>query len=184
MPSRFTSSGEFSSRSEERYLSKVSEISNRSSTLRRRPVSISLLDQGEPYDSRIFRSRSDESYIRPYINAETTAGGFPGWGTYTPGLWRTSNTTYLDAYAGYIQAVGSQIAANEITKGGPVILVQVNALTYTGMHTSNLPCRLKMNTVGGKPHTPKIWSTKANSKPLWYGHDYHSMKSIHFSKLS
>ncbi|KAF8204850.1 glycoside hydrolase family 35 protein [Pholiota molesta] len=60
----------------------------------------------------------------PYINAETTAGGFPGWGTYTPGLWRTSNTTYLEAYAGYIQAVGSQIAANEITKGGPIILVQ------------------------------------------------------------
>ncbi|KAF5322689.1 hypothetical protein D9619_001054 [Psilocybe cf. subviscida] len=60
----------------------------------------------------------------PYINAETTAGGFPGWGTYTPGLWRTSNSTYLDAYAGYIKAVGSKLAANEITKGGPVILVQ------------------------------------------------------------
>ncbi|TFK43322.1 glycoside hydrolase family 35 protein [Crucibulum laeve] len=60
----------------------------------------------------------------PYINAETAGGGFPGWGTYTPGLWRTSNTTYLDAYAGYIEAVGSKIAANQITKGGPVILVQ------------------------------------------------------------
>ncbi|KAF8165127.1 glycoside hydrolase family 35 protein [Crassisporium funariophilum] len=60
----------------------------------------------------------------PYINAETTAGGFPGWGTYTPGIWRTANTTYLDAYEGYIKAVGSKIAANEITKGGPVILVQ------------------------------------------------------------
>ncbi|KAF4619804.1 hypothetical protein D9613_005466 [Agrocybe pediades] len=60
----------------------------------------------------------------PYINAETTAGGFPGWGTYTPGIWRTSNATYLEAYADYIQAVGSTIAANEITKGGPIILVQ------------------------------------------------------------
>ncbi|RDB20455.1 putative beta-galactosidase A [Hypsizygus marmoreus] len=60
----------------------------------------------------------------PYINAETTGGGFPGWGTYTPGLWRTSNTTYLEAYEGYIKAVGSKIAANQITRGGPVILVQ------------------------------------------------------------
>ncbi|TFK74453.1 glycoside hydrolase family 35 protein [Pluteus cervinus] len=60
----------------------------------------------------------------PYINAETSGGGFPGWGTYTPGLWRTSNSTYLEAYEGYIQAVGSQIAANQITRGGPVILVQ------------------------------------------------------------
>lgn len=68
-------------------------------------------------------------FLRPYINAETTAGGFPGWGTYTPGLWRTSNTTYLEAYAGYIQAVGSQIAANEITKGGPIILVQVRVFS-------------------------------------------------------
>ncbi|GLB33461.1 putative beta-galactosidase, domain 3 [Lyophyllum shimeji] len=60
----------------------------------------------------------------PYINAETAGGGFPGWGTYTPGLWRTSNTTYLDAYDGYIKAVGAKIAANEVTNGGPVILVQ------------------------------------------------------------
>ena len=65
---------------------------------------------------------------RPYINAETTAGGFPGWGTYTPGLWRTSNQTYVDAYTGYIQAVGSKIAANQITNGGPVILVQVDSI--------------------------------------------------------
>ncbi|KAJ6510194.1 glycoside hydrolase family 35 protein [Mycena vitilis] len=60
----------------------------------------------------------------PYINAETTGGGFPGWGTHTEGLWRTSNATYVDAYTGYIKAIGAQIAANQITNGGPVILVQ------------------------------------------------------------
>lgn len=61
----------------------------------------------------------------PYINAETTAGGFPGWGTYTPGLWRTSNTTYFEAWQNYVSSVGSVIAENQITNGGPVILVQV-----------------------------------------------------------
>ncbi|KAF9268257.1 glycoside hydrolase family 35 protein [Marasmius fiardii PR-910] len=67
----------------------------------------------------------------PYINAETTGGGFPGWGTYTPGLWRTSNTTYVEAYQNYIKSVGGKIAANEITNGGPVILFQAEN-EYTG----------------------------------------------------
>ncbi|KAF7331749.1 Beta-galactosidase [Mycena kentingensis (nom. inval.)] len=61
----------------------------------------------------------------PYINAEVSGGGFPGWGTHTGGLWRTSNTSYVEAYSAYVTAIGKQIAANEITKGGPVILVQV-----------------------------------------------------------
>ncbi|PFH52549.1 glycoside hydrolase family 35 protein [Amanita thiersii Skay4041] len=60
----------------------------------------------------------------PYINAETSGGGFPGWGTTTAGLWRTSNTTYIEAYQQYIKAVGSKIAQNQVTNGGPVILVQ------------------------------------------------------------
>ncbi|KAJ7590547.1 glycoside hydrolase family 35 protein [Mycena floridula] len=60
----------------------------------------------------------------PYINAETSGGGFPGWGTRTPGLWRTDNATYVEAYQAYIKAVGNVIAKNQITNGGPVILVQ------------------------------------------------------------
>ncbi|KAJ7688379.1 glycoside hydrolase superfamily [Mycena rosella] len=67
----------------------------------------------------------------PYINAETAGGGFPGWGTYTPGLWRTSNTTYVEAYQGYMKAIGERIAANQVTNGGPVILVQTEN-EYTG----------------------------------------------------
>ncbi|KAF9526881.1 glycoside hydrolase superfamily [Crepidotus variabilis] len=61
----------------------------------------------------------------PYINAETTGGGFPGWGTYTPGLWRSSNQTYVDAYTGYINSVGKIIAANHRRKD--VILVYGSA---------------------------------------------------------
>jgi len=61
----------------------------------------------------------------PYINGETAGGGLPGWGTYTPGLWRTDNDSYVKAYQPYIKAVGEIIAKNQITNGGPVILVQV-----------------------------------------------------------
>ncbi|KAG9316763.1 glycoside hydrolase family 35 protein [Chiua virens] len=67
----------------------------------------------------------------PYINAETTAGGFPGWGTYTPGLWRTSNTTYFEAWQNYVSSIGQILAENEITNGGPVILIQ-SENEYTG----------------------------------------------------
>nr|GAT53820.1 glycoside hydrolase family 35 protein [Mycena chlorophos] len=61
----------------------------------------------------------------PYINAETTGGGFPGWGTHTGGLWRTSNATYVNAYSDYMTAIGEKLAANQISNGGPVILVQL-----------------------------------------------------------
>ncbi|KAJ7638480.1 glycoside hydrolase family 35 protein [Roridomyces roridus] len=61
----------------------------------------------------------------PYINAEVTGGGLPGWGQHTAGLWRTSNASFIDASAGYMKAIGTQLAANQITNGGPVILVQV-----------------------------------------------------------
>lgn len=64
----------------------------------------------------------------PYINAEVYAGGFPGWGFHTGGVWRTSNTTYYDAWQGYMAAVGAQIAANEVTKGTPVLRLSFERL--------------------------------------------------------
>jgi beta-galactosidase GanA len=39
----------------------------------------------------------------PYINAETTGGGFPGWGARDPSLWRTSNSSYVQAYQAYVR---------------------------------------------------------------------------------
>ncbi|KIY45926.1 glycoside hydrolase family 35 protein [Fistulina hepatica ATCC 64428] len=60
----------------------------------------------------------------PYINAETTAGGFPGWGTYDPALWRTSNTSYVESYQLYFDSLTTIVAENEVAKGGPIILIQ------------------------------------------------------------
>ncbi|KAF3284641.1 hypothetical protein TWF970_010935 [Orbilia oligospora] len=61
----------------------------------------------------------------PYVNAETTGGGFPGWGTRVEGLWRKSNRNYTEAYKPFVKEFGALIAKNEITKGGPIILTQV-----------------------------------------------------------
>jgi hypothetical protein len=35
---------------------------------------------------------------RPYVNAETAAGGIPGWATNIPGLARTNQTAYRAAW--------------------------------------------------------------------------------------
>lgn len=60
----------------------------------------------------------------PYINAETTGGGFPGWGVRVEGPWRSYNESYLEAMSGYVEQIGKIIADQQITKGGPVILFQ------------------------------------------------------------
>ncbi|KAL7275683.1 hypothetical protein RUND412_001370 [Rhizina undulata] len=60
----------------------------------------------------------------PYINAETTGGGFPGWGVRVEGAWRSANETYLEAIKDYVSVVGKMIAKEQITEGGPVILLQ------------------------------------------------------------
>lgn len=60
----------------------------------------------------------------PYINAESSGGGFPGWLARVPGRLRTHDKSYLDATENYMANIGRIIADNEITKGGPVILVQ------------------------------------------------------------
>ncbi|KAJ7695959.1 glycoside hydrolase family 35 protein [Mycena rosella] len=60
----------------------------------------------------------------PYINAETTGGGFPGWVGNIAGALRTNNTNYTQAWSPYMTAISKIIARNQITNGGPIILVQ------------------------------------------------------------
>ncbi|KAJ7069972.1 glycoside hydrolase family 35 protein [Mycena amicta] len=56
----------------------------------------------------------------PYINGETTGGGFPGWvATDVPGALRTNDTNYTRAWMPYLTAMSKIIARNQITNGGP-----------------------------------------------------------------
>lgn len=61
----------------------------------------------------------------PYINAEASGGGFPGWLQRIEGKLRTNATDYLSATDNYMANVGALLAKYQITNGGPVILVQV-----------------------------------------------------------
>ncbi|KAF1956364.1 beta-galactosidase precursor [Byssothecium circinans] len=60
----------------------------------------------------------------PYINAEASGGGFPGWIQRLNGTLRTRAEDFLNATDLYMQEIGKTIAANQITNGGPIILVQ------------------------------------------------------------
>ena len=60
----------------------------------------------------------------PYINAETAAGGLPGWTLRFNATLRSGTPEYLDATQRYLSTLGKIIANAQITNGGPVIMVQ------------------------------------------------------------
>lgn len=60
----------------------------------------------------------------PYINAEVSGGGFPGWLTRVPGTLRSDDPEYMNATELYTHEIGKIIADAQITNGGPVILFQ------------------------------------------------------------
>jgi len=60
----------------------------------------------------------------PYINAEASGGGFPGWLQRLTGQLRTRAPDFLAATDNYMANIGAAIAKAQITNGGPVILVQ------------------------------------------------------------
>ncbi|KAJ5757703.1 uncharacterized protein N7511_006397 [Penicillium nucicola] len=60
----------------------------------------------------------------PYINAETTGGGIPGWVLRQQAVIRSDEPEYLNATERYVSTLGQIIERAQITHGGPVIMVQ------------------------------------------------------------
>ncbi|RWA12077.1 hypothetical protein EKO27_g3031 [Xylaria grammica] len=60
----------------------------------------------------------------PYINAEVSGGGYPGWLQRNLGTLRTNETAYIEATENYVAHIGKIIASAQITNGGPVVLLQ------------------------------------------------------------
>jgi beta-galactosidase GanA len=74
----------------------------------------------------------------PYVNAETDGGGFPGWLVTQQGKARTDAADYVAAAKQWLSEVDPIIAAHQITRGGDVILYQVeNELFYKEPATVN-----------------------------------------------
>ena len=75
----------------------------------------------------------------PYINAEASGGGFPGWMQRNPALLRTRDPEYEHATDNYVSRIASIVAKAQITNGGPVIC------TYSALRT--LPSHTRVLTV-------------------------------------
>jgi beta-galactosidase GanA len=58
----------------------------------------------------------------PYINAETTGGGFPAWLKNVPGRARTSAPGYTAAYQDWLGHIDAILARHQVTRGGSVVL--------------------------------------------------------------
>ncbi|CAO3669777.1 unnamed protein product [Umbelopsis vinacea] len=61
----------------------------------------------------------------PYINAEVNEGGFPGWLVTMKSQARVSNAEYDAAWKEWLTEVDKYLTPNEIGKGGPIILNQI-----------------------------------------------------------
>lgn len=80
----------------------------------------------------------------PYINAETTGGGIPGWVlAEADGHLRSNGTSYHAAWTPYIAAISDVIRHNQITEGGPIILVQMEN-EYSSKPTEGPPFKAEM----------------------------------------
>ncbi|RDL39323.1 uncharacterized protein BP5553_03663 [Venustampulla echinocandica] len=74
----------------------------------------------------------------PYCNAETNAGGLALWGSDgSMGNLRTSDARYYEAWLPWVTKVGEIIARNEITKGGPVVLNQIENELQETIHLAS-----------------------------------------------
>ncbi|EPS27589.1 putative beta-galactosidase [Penicillium oxalicum 114-2] len=74
----------------------------------------------------------------PYVNAETSAGGFALWASNGQmGSERTSDPKYYAKWYPWIEKIGKIIADNQITKGGPVILNQHENELQENSHTAD-----------------------------------------------
>lgn len=92
----------------------------------------------------------------PYINAETTTGGVPGHVVTIPGdpFWnpyngelRSNDTNFHNAWQDYWNAVIQVIAKNQITHGGPVIMLQIENEYYNGPGQNEYVAQLRQRAI-------------------------------------
>ncbi len=71
--------------------------------------------------------------IGPYNNGEWANGGLPNWLRFIPGMAvRSYNKPFLKALKPYFDRLLPMIAKNQITHGGPVVLVQLENEYFPG----------------------------------------------------
>jgi beta-galactosidase GanA len=104
----------------------------------------------------------------PYINAETSGGGFPGWLTTQAGRARTDAPDYLAAADDWLHHIDAILARHQLTNGtGTVIAEQIeNELGATGTAQRNYMQNLA-DTVHGDGMTVPIFHNAASRSGVW-----------------
>lgn len=73
----------------------------------------------------------------PYICGEREWGGFPSWLSSVPGLTvRTYNEPYLNYSTRYLERLAADLQHLQVTKGGPLLMVQVENEVSTACRLS------------------------------------------------
>ncbi|KAJ5491994.1 Glycoside hydrolase family 35 [Penicillium expansum] len=88
----------------------------------------------------------------PYINAETTGGGIPGWVLRKKAVIRSDDPEYLNATANYVSTLGEIIERAQITHGGPVIMVQPENEYSTWPGVTDFPNDMNRNYMAYVEH--------------------------------
>lgn len=84
----------------------------------------------------------------PYANGELSAGGYALWAANGRlGGERTRDSQYYDLWSPWMTKIGKIIAANQITEGGPVILVQHENELQETTHRANNTLVLYMEQI-------------------------------------
>ncbi|HUA45386.1 MAG TPA: beta-galactosidase [Solirubrobacteraceae bacterium] len=99
----------------------------------------------------------------PYINAETDAGGLAGWLASEPAGSRNPGPQYLAAADQWLSEVDPIIAAHQITRGGDVIMYQIeNEYGYTDAqgeaYFANLEAQAKQDGINVPTYTNDVGS--------------------------
>jgi len=104
----------------------------------------------------------------PYINAETSGGGFPGWLTNQAGRARSDAPDYLAASDEWLGAIDKILARHQYTNGtGPVILYQIeNELASSGTSQKAYMQHL-YDTVRGDGITVPIFHNDKGRNGIW-----------------
>ncbi len=131
--------------------------------------------------------------VGPYVCAEWDSGGYPVWLRFVPGLRvRENNPQFLAAVDRYWDKLMPIVAANQINRGGPVILVQLENEHPAGwgkvlpnayfVHLRNKAVSLGLQVPyffsglhhSSDPAGDKPWSSAGRSSP-WFSTEFWSL---------
>ncbi|KAI2470078.1 glycoside hydrolase family 35 protein [Annulohypoxylon bovei var. microspora] len=101
---------------------------------------------------------------RPYINAETALGGYPGWTARITAPLRGDDPEFVNKTELYAATVGKLIANAQITNGGPVVMLQPENEydTWPDINNTDFPAQGNINYM---EHVKQQFKTAGNVVP-------------------